>query len=330
MADNTNSSSSTTDNQNSSNTKKPVAKSYRYPIRQIKSNTDYLEIKIVKYIPPGIGDLGGNQASLLSFSLPRGSDQYKTINKEKILTSICLPIPQNISDANSVTWGDDNLNPLQAAGLNALASLRDPKKMLEKAANVPGDVLNQLIKSERTRNLVLAATGTKLLNTFGGNVPYNSVIGRTTGQVFNTNLELLFSGPGIRTFPFTFDFIPRDRREAAEVKDIIRTFKKHMSAKNGKTDPTESAEGFAKGATLSAPDIFILKYKTGNQNHPFLNKFKPCALLDMNVNYTGSGTYSTYQDSTPVHLQMTLTFKELNPIYAEDYEDQSVAGGVGY
>ncbi len=327
MADSTNSSSSTTNTQDSSNTKKPPAKSYRYPIRQITSNTDYLEIKIVKYIPPNSPKDG--KPSDLPLTLAQGSDQYNTISKEQILTSICLPIPQNISDANSVTWGDDNLNPLQAAGLNAYSAfLRNPSSTAEAIKNLPDTVLNQVIKNERTRSLIAAATGSKLLNAFGGNVPYNSIIGRTTGQVFNTNLELLFSGPGIRTFPFTFDFIPRDRRESAEVKDIIRTFKKHMSAKNGKTN-TEN-DSFALGATLGTPDIFILKYKTGNQNHPFLNKFKPCALLDMNVNYTGSGTYATYQDSTPVHLQMTLTFKELNPIYSEDYEDQNVAGGVGY
>ena len=324
MADSTNSSSSTTNTQDSSSTKKPVAKSYRYPIRQIKSNTDYLEIKVVKYVPPGFGSADG---STIAFSLPRGSDKYQTINKEKILTSICLPIPQNISDANAVTWGEDNLNPLQAGALNlGVNALKNPGKTLQDMSKVPEQVLNTLVSNANIRNLVLSATGTRLLNTVGGNVPYNSVISRATGQVFNSNMELLFSGPNIRTFPFVFDFIPRDRREAAEVKDIIRTFKKHMSTKNNKT----GTEEFGKGITLGSPDIFLLKYKTGNQDHPFLNKFKPCALLDMNVNYTGSGTYATYQDSTPVHMQMTLTFRELNPIYSEDYEESTAKGGVGY
>ena len=53
--------------------------------------------------------------------------------------------------------------------------------------------------------------------------------------------------------------------------------------------------------------------------HPFLNKFKICALTGMHVNYTNSGTYSSYKDGTPVNIRMNLTFKEINPIYAEDY-----------
>ena len=39
----------------------------------------------------------------------------------------------------------------------------------------------------------------------------------------------------------------------------------------------------------------------------------------MTVNYTGAGTFATYEDGTPVNMKMSLTFKELNPIYFEDY-----------
>lgn len=52
------------------------------------------------------------------------------------------------------------------------------------------------------------------------------------------------------------------------------------------------------------------------------------AMKGMQVNYTGSGTYAVYGDSTPVHMKMTLNFQELNPIYYEDYQDTDI--GVGY
>ena len=48
------------------------------------------------------------------------------------------------------------------------------------------------------------------------------------------------------------------------------------------------------------------------------------------MNYTGSGTYATYDDGTPVHMKLNLTFQELNPIYNEDYEDANAGKGVGY
>jgi hypothetical protein len=55
----------------------------------------------------------------------------------------------------------------------------------------------------------------------------------------------------------------------------------------------------------------------------------------MGVNYTGSGTYATYSDATPVHMIMTLAFQELTPIYNEDYVDKdgefkNTLTGTGY
>ena len=50
----------------------------------------------------------------------------------------------------------------------------------------------------------------------------------------------------------------------------------------------------------------------------------------MSVNYNGSAQYATYADATPVHMQLTLQFQELTPIYAEDYETEEGRYGVGY
>ena len=40
----------------------------------------------------------------------------------------------------------------------------------------------------------------------------------------------------------------------------------------------------------------------------------------------------TYDDGskTPVHMVMQLSFQELNPVYAEDYDNESGKIGVGY
>tara|TARA_B100001094_G_scaffold132717_1_gene128606 strand:- start:3157 stop:3609 length:453 start_codon:yes stop_codon:yes gene_type:complete len=100
---------------------------------------------------------------------------------------------------------------------------------------------------------------------------------------------------------------PRDENEATSIKSIIRTLKRNMAAKN------------KSGIFLETPNIFELQYKKGNRPHPFLNLFQPCALSDMSVNYTGENVYATYADGTPISMIMTLTFKELFPIYQEDY-----------
>jgi len=161
----------------------------------------------------------------------------------------------------------------------------------------------------------------KLVNSIGANTSPEGLLSRATGNVLNPNLELLFSGVNLRSFQFDFDFAPRDEKESNVVKEIIRIFKQSMAPKTGSN--TEGA-----GLFIEAPNIFLLKYKSGNQDHPYLNKFKPCALTSMGMNYTGSGSYATYADKTPVHMKLSVSFTELNPIYNEDYKPSDI--GVGY
>ena len=48
----------------------------------------------------------------------------------------------------------------------------------------------------------------------------------------------------------------------------------------------------------------------------------------MATNYTGEGVYATYDDATPISMQLDLTFKEIEPIYFDDYNQNS--SGVGF
>ena len=101
--------------------------------------------------------------------------------------------------------------------------------------------------------------------------------------------------------------------------NIIRTLKLEMAP--SRTTKSEN------GVFIKQPSIFQLTYKQGDKPHPFLNRFLPAVLSDMKVNYSASGTFSAFHDGTPTHMQVDLQFKELNPIFREDYDNVS---GVGY
>ena len=94
--------------------------------------------------------------------------------------------------------------------------------------------------------------------------------------------------------------------------------------------PQRGGSATVKGLFLKSPDIFYLTYMKGKEQHPFLHAFKPCAMTGCNVNYTGSGNYSTYYDGNPIHLNLSLTFSELTPIFREDYLSEASGNGVGY
>jgi hypothetical protein len=290
-----------------------MTESFRYPFKRIQSSDDYLQILVVDYVPP---NLGTNPSNILQ----RNSSQTlaKSESLKNPLYQILLPMPQGISDENSVDWGDDSLNPLAAVAVGGAqqAIEGDPMKALGDITSAIGKVAT----GGNGQDLVKSYFAAKAVNSFNANVSAESLLTRTSGQVLNPNMELLFKGVMLRSFNFSFNLAPREQREAIEVKNIIRTFKKSMAARN--------SSGAGGGLFISSPNIFQLQYRSGNGKHPFLNTFKPCALRSMNVDYNASGVYATYEDATPVHMKLTLSFQELNPVYSSDYKDSDI--GVGY
>ena len=243
----------------------------------------------------------------------------------KAIYYITLPIPQDLNDSNVVTWGDDSMNIFQIAAVDAAAGiLGNTKESFENAKALLdagiGRSIGAALGADTGRAITRAIAG-EAIDKLGANIRPNSVLGRSTGMILNSNLELLFSGVTLRTFPFSINFSPRNARESSEVLSIIKALKSSMAAK-------KNASQGQGGIFLRAPDVFQLRYLHNGKDHPFLNRIKDCALTAMSVNYTNSGTYTTYDDGTPVSIRMNLTFKELNPIYFEDYADG--VGGVGY
>ena len=258
--------------------------------------------------------------------------------QEKIKYFVELPIPQQINDSNAVSWGEDSMNIMEMAAFTAATSVASGGidglgERFEEArtALLDGDLKTTFpgLTDDVRKGLVSALSG-QALSALGTNISAQSALGRSTGQILNSNLELLFQGVTLRTFPFNITFSPRSRPESDRVKQIIRKFKQSMSAKTGRKDYAVNG-----GVFLKAPDVFLLRYLSNGKDHPFLNSFKPCALTNMSVNYTGAGTYATYGDGTPVNIKVSLTFKEINPIYAEDYDEGNLFGndagkGVGF
>ena len=304
--------------------------SLRYPYAMIDANTDYLKIEVIKYNPLGAID----QSTVLQTGLTSQADNYQN---KTILDTIILPIPQNIQDSNGAGWGEDRLNTLAAYGVGAATDVITSGSFLEGIVNAvkqaAGDVTT-IAQTGEGNTLTNTFFASKAANILGANTSFEGLLARSSGQILNPNTELLFNGVKLRSFNFSFDFAPRNATEAEQVRRIVRTFKKRMSPT---TSSVTANDQTSNGLFLKSPDVFQLKYMSGSSEHPFLNKFVIAALTNMSVNYTGSGTYMTYSDGlkSPVHMKMDLSFQELSPVYAEDYDSTDVGGtdgttGVGF
>ena len=319
----------------------------RYPAELLTEHTDYLQIDIERYAEIGksyISDTGGSSRYVIGNASQNRAGRTRKLSRRPLINAgtILLPIPAQLQDTNNVVYGDSKMNGLAAAGVQALeTTMRDvggqvaSGNKIDISDNI--DTFRNQLKSglggsgnDRQTALNTAADvltkklASEAVNIFGANVTVNQLLARGTGEILNPNMELLFSDVTIRNFRFSFKLTPRNAREAEQVKLIIRAFKRNMAPQ---------AQGGVSGSGnffLRAPNVFKLRYRSGANDHPFLNKFKQCFLTDMQTTYTGDGVYSTYEDGTPVSMQLDLSFKELQPIYDIDYDSKPGDGAVGY
>ena len=215
-----------------------------------------------------------------------------------------------INESNTVGWGDERLTPIQMAAGRVAANTIN-----KTATEGPQEGAMTLIQG--------AISGAKgalqdptlrsfLISYFAGQAVGANILGRA-GIVVNPNLEVLFQGPQLRSFQYNFQFTPREEREAEVIKEIIKLFKKTMAPRRS------SSQLF-----LDVPAVYQIEYlMKGQVEHPFLNKIKPCALAQFNVDYTPGGSYMTYDDGSMTQYNVSMQFRELEPIYNDDVDMNS-------
>ena len=316
-----------------------------YPL-DINPHQDHFKITKYEYVRPDINQSKSFRQGLIKkdnatqHDVRRGKAYAEgniagdgVINSSKPLGSILLPMPK-ATDVNGVEWGKSELTISGLAALGAANALtgggrflaaseeerktqKEAKELLQKRRETDGTAFTEGASALYTQTVSKLAGGV-----FGVELDADTVLARQGGRVLNPNAEMLFQGPVIRDFAFSFIMIARSQKEGNEIRKIIRFLKLGMAPK------------FRTTTYLKAPDVFTLQYKNGTRDDDQLktvNQFNPggLALTTMNVDYAPNGYWSAYRDSQPVALKMDLNFTELRPIYEGD-QASTPEDSVGY
>ena len=263
--------------------------------------------------------------------------------KEEHVGLVKLPMPNQLSDSNNVAWGEDQLNAITAAaatiaagglqtGIDFLGDIASGDKgfgdifssLLTGGKDAAGGLLQLLKDAQKSPNANLLArstVGSSLLNLVGFGVSPEAILARGAGVVPNSNLQLLFNAPTLRAFRFDWKMSPRSREEAIRVNNIIRFFKQGMAAKK------MQASSGGGAYFLGTPNVFDITFRTsklkrelGNENISVM-RMKTCACVGAAVNYTPEGMWNAYEKGQPTSCILSLQFKELEPLFNTDYEE---------
>lgn len=235
------------------------------------------------------------------------SERASTILKE--LSRIAL---QRKDGDNIALYVPDTVNVQYAARYNTDVSLTESlgkplflaqgvKSFAESVASgegIAGKVSN-VANDPFVRSLVASGLG-GLLGT--SNLPELALAG--IGYAFNPQLQVLFQAIGFRTFQFDFILTPKNQSEAAQIQNIIKTFKMASA-------PTFEP-GFITQASmfLKVPDTFKIQFLFNGEENLNVNRIGECVLESMDVDYAPNG-WSTFDDGSAVQTRLTLQFKEI-------------------
>lgn len=145
---------------------------------------------------------------------------------------------------------------------------------------------------------------------------------------FNEPVQQYFKGLDVRTFSFSWKFIPREPAEWKIIKNLINRLKflghpEIMNAGNGKY--------------YRYPAEFLLEYlvhdsRTGifrvNSDLPLIGR---CVLTNLDVNYSPNRLV-THEDGAPVEIDLSLSFTEMQKLdrrqFGQALDDPEVKGAA--
>lgn len=254
-------------------------------------------------------------------------------------TSIYLYMPQNFSASyqaqySNVAFGVTGKMAAEMLGKSGSAVVSEIQAAASDAA--PEALFNAIAK------------GTSgLANTIGldSAVTGSAISAVTQGKIFNPFEEMIFTGVGFRSFPFSWKLVARNKKEAETINQIINVFKANMlpNFDDSSMEPTtwdgKPNNAAVAGATpyksgtgaryLTVPNRFRLRAKRVTYSGTTFNsgddisalfKFKDCILESFNVSYTPDGQYSSTYDQYVPAVQIDCTFKEIAYVTANDIE----------
>lgn len=193
--------------------------------------------------------------------------------------SINLFMPASLKSETSIGYNGEELG---GAGMAAAGASRDNNLSISDM----GAVAFQEIKGFLTDNA------------------YGKAVELGKGLAANNFSYQLFQGVDHRTFQYDFTMVPRDPKEAVEIKRICDTFKYWAL-------PARSAE--FETLYFEIPCMWSIAYYRKGNEMDMIEKPRECFLTVVSVSYNENSQQYFHEDGSPGDVTLSLQFVEIEP-----------------
>ena len=265
--------------------------------------------------------IGSNRMPHMIFTAVHAS--YNHEGKGKVMdaaqnVALYLPIGHSVKD--SMTWEQKNGGATASIFKSAANTYDASKTASQNTTAILGDIKSKSIEAadaalmsgtaETGGAVLLGGIGAKVggfagavvsgglgMAALAGTVDYSK---KKFQSVLKENPFMMFGGVNLRQFSWTFLFYPETATESSHCNSIVKWFRSHMY-------PEQLGGEF--GFALKYPPVFKIEFANAKYN-----KLPELALEDVSVTYNKNAP-SFFNDDTPVQFEMSLSFKELTPLY---------------
>lgn len=282
----------------------------KYP-ENIDGSSDYIKFKFFKYKAPYSNGAISDRASGV------GYNRSATDLTSSGLDDIVITMPSDIASSISGDWGSKSFGGLTATALGAIGGITNANQLKTGfgefaksfAKSGAGGIAEDILKE--VSNQVSKAPGV------GSSLQLNDYLGLVSGYITNPNTELLYQGTQLRTHGYTFKMIAQSETEAIAIDSIANTFKQATAPKGSSAKfLDQEVRNF-----IGIPDVCRVSFHVGGnsaEEHPYLPRFKTSAITNVSVDYITEGQYATYTDGRPIGLSISVGFKELKLLFADE------------
>lgn len=136
--------------------------------------------------------------------------------------------------------------------------------------------------------------------------------GGKLGYTFNPQQQMLFEGIEFREFQMQFVFTPTSKKEADNVRRIIKMFRTAAA-------PTRNTG--AAGFFFTPPSVFNISFFFEGAYNKYITPIRPCVLQNLSVDFAPNG-WSAMRDGSPMQTSLTLSFKEIELVDRESIKGE--------
>lgn len=263
---------------------------------------------------PSNADNENKPFMLFSTHRAQYNNNASKIDPVKTGNSVALYFPANYNISDSLVYQTESTG-LVGAATEAIRSGRGSDIGINDVSEIAKAGITNKQSAQVLAGLAggaVGALGGKSLGAFLGGGAAATAAGNVAAEyakteqiALNPREFMLFKSPNIRTFAFSFTFIPSNETEANDIPEIIKFFRR-----------ASYPELHTVNAVYNFPEAFNISVVNSDK----VIKIPEVFCESVGVTYNPSSMSYFQLNNMPVEINLSLSFKELQPIHREFVE----------